>query len=53
MDRACAKCVPIIALTANAYHEDVEAALAAGMNGHLAKPIDAGKLMEAISCIGI
>ena len=35
-----AKQVPIVAMTANAFNEDVAAALAAGMNGHLAKPID-------------
>ena len=32
--------VPVIAMTANAFKEDVEHALAAGMNGHLAKPIN-------------
>jgi|GEM_PF-644809 len=37
---ADAKTIPILAMTANAYQEDVDRALAAGMNGHLAKPID-------------
>ena len=32
--------VPVIAMTANAFKEDVEHALAAGMTGHLAKPIN-------------
>lgn len=32
--------IPIFALSANAFKEDVEEALAAGMNGHLAKPVD-------------
>jgi signal transduction histidine kinase/CheY-like chemotaxis protein len=51
LDRADAKTVPIIAMTANAYKEDVEQALAAGMNGHLAKPIDKPALMETIGKI--
>jgi CheY-like chemotaxis protein len=37
--------VPIIAMTANAYQEDIDRAIASGMNGHLAKPID----LEAVS----
>ena len=40
--------IPIIALTANAFDEDRRNALAAGMNEHLAKPIDVQKLMEAL-----
>ncbi len=38
---------PILALTANAFDEDRQLCLSAGMNGHLAKPIDAGSLFEA------
>ncbi|GHV27632.1 hypothetical protein FACS1894167_02990 [Synergistales bacterium] len=38
--RPDARSVPIIAMTANAYKEDIDAALAVGMNGHIAKPID-------------
>ena len=40
LNRSDAKNVPIIAMTANAYREDIERVLATGMNGHLAKPID-------------
>ena len=40
LDRADAKKVPIIALTANAFDEDVQRSLQAGMNAHLSKPID-------------
>ena len=40
LDRPDAATVPIIAMTANAYREDIERALATGMNGHLSKPID-------------
>lgn len=41
--------VPIIAMTANAYEEDVRASLDAGMNEHLGKPIEPKKLYEAIA----
>lgn len=41
--------IPIIAMTANAFEEDRQNALAAGMNGHLAKPIEVSKLMETLA----
>ena len=40
--------IPIIAMTANAFDEDKKAALEAGMNGHIAKPIDVSKLLELL-----
>ena len=40
LDRPDARSIPIIAMTANAFAEDVQAALAAGMTAHVAKPID-------------
>ncbi|MDR0690302.1 MAG: response regulator [Spirochaetaceae bacterium] len=46
LDRADAKTVPIVALTANAFKDDIDRALAAGMNAHLAKPLDVEKLLE-------
>lgn len=44
-----ASAIPIIAMTANAFDEDKQNALAAGMNGHLAKPIDVPKLMTTLA----
>ena len=41
--------IPIIAMTANAFEEDKQKAFAAGMNGHIAKPIDVNILMETLS----
>ena len=46
---AYASGIPIIAMTANAFDEDKQNAFAAGMNGHLSKPIDVPKLMNTIS----
>lgn len=40
--------IPILALTANAFKEDCEKAAEMGMNGHVAKPLDAAKLFQAI-----
>ena len=42
-------CIPIIAMTANAFEEDKREALAAGMNGHIAKPIQVDKLLSILA----
>lgn len=44
LNRPDAKTIPIIALTANAFAEDIEKSVKAGMNAHIAKPIDQEKL---------
>ena len=41
--------IPIVAMTANAFEEDRQNALAAGMNGHIAKPIEINKLLNTLA----
>ena len=48
-DRPDGKKIPIIAMTANAFAEDIQAALDAGMDGHVAKPVDMGVLLSVIT----
>ena len=48
MDRPDAKTVPIIALSANAFEEDIVMAKDAGMNEHMAKPVDMEKLFKVM-----
>lgn len=43
--------IPIIAMTANAFKEDEEAALAAGMSAHVTKPIDVAVLLKTLSSV--
>ena len=45
----CGKIIPIVAMTANAFAEDVKEALDAGMNAHVPKPIDMRNLESVIA----
>jgi CheY-like chemotaxis protein len=45
---AKARSIPIIAMTANVFREDVEEYLKVGMNDHLGKPLDLEKLLEKL-----
>lgn len=49
LDRPDAGKIPIIAMTANVFDEDVERSLQAGMNAHLSKPIEPERLYETMA----
>jgi CheY-like chemotaxis protein len=51
LDRPDAGSIPIIALTANAFDEDVQRSLQAGMNAHLTKPVESNSLYEALGTL--
>jgi signal transduction histidine kinase len=44
----CAKAIPIVAMTANVFREDIEKCLAAGMDDHLGKPLDMATVFEKL-----
>ena len=48
MDRSDAKSIPIVALTANAFDEDVKRSMQAGLNAHLSKPVEPEHLYETL-----
>ena len=48
LDRSDAKRIPIIAMTANAFDEDVQRSLQAGMNAHLSKPVEPERLFNTL-----
>ena len=49
LDRADALSIPIVAMTANAFAEDVQKVREAGMNAHIAKPLDAKKVIQVLA----
>ncbi|SDY21507.1 response regulator [Eubacterium barkeri] len=49
VDHPDAKTIPIIAMTANAFEEDIDTAMDAGMDAHLSKPIDRQKLYQTLA----
>lgn len=48
LDRPDARSIPVIAMSANAFNDDVAASLEAGMNAHIAKPIEISALIHAL-----
>jgi CheY-like chemotaxis protein len=51
MDREDARSIPIIALTANAFDEDVQRSLQAGLNAHLSKPVEPESLFSTLESL--
>ncbi len=49
MNRYDAKTIPVIAMTASAFSEEIQRCKDAGMNEHIAKPLDVDKLMSVIA----
>lgn len=49
LDRADARTVPILAVSANAFSDDIAASREAGMNGHLSKPLDFDRVAAVIA----
>ena len=48
LDRSDSKTIPIIALTANAFDEDVQRSMQAGLDAHLSKPVEPDLLFETL-----
>ncbi len=48
LDRKASRAIPIIAMTANAFDEDVQRSMQVGMNAHLSKPVEPDRLYQTI-----
>ena len=53
LNRSDAKTIPILALSANAFEDDIKECMEAGMNAHIAKPIDIDALKEELSSLSL
>ena len=51
MNREDAKKIPIVAMSADAFDDDIQASLDAGMNGHIAKPVDPEKMYATLDSL--
>ena len=51
MDREDAKTIPIIALTVNAFAEDAQRSMQAGLNAHLSKPVEPDRLFDELDSL--
>ena len=51
MERDGAKKIPIVALTANAFDEDVQRSMQAGLNAHLSKPVEPEALFQTLESL--
>lgn len=49
LGRPDAKTIPIIAMSANAFNENIQASLDAGMNAHLIKPVEPEKMYKTVA----
>ena len=49
MRRPDAETLPVVAMTANAFAEDIQKSFDAGMNGHITKPLEIDKMMRTIA----
>ena len=51
MERPDSQTIPIIALTANAFDEDVQRSMQAGLNAHLSKPVEPEQLFATLESL--